>query len=938
MNNLIRFILCTLLIAVHYSGIAQINLSHEQVVQRLEQYSEKNPVEKVYLHLDKPYYGAGDTIWFKAYTVVGSLHRLSLLSQVLHVDLIDKHNLIAKQITLNLIQGTAFGDFALPDTLEEGSYRLRAYTNWMRNAGSDYFYDQAFSIVNSGTNKVFVKATYYHVPQNEQQKVTTDLRFYNIEGKPYAKRPVKYTVQLQSQNAINGQDITDEEGNLTIKLVSQNSNDKQVSGNVTAAIKLDNQTTVYKTIPVKPLPASPDVQFFPESGYLVNGLTSKVAFKAVGTDGLGTDIKGFITNDQNQQVATLNSTHLGMGVFSLTPQAGKNYQAHITFTDGTQAAYSLPKVQDKGYVLAIDNSDPVNLYVKINGNGLSKQKGALSLIAQAGGEMYLHGSGAPGKSNLKVTIAKSRLPAGLVQFTLFSAEGEPLNERLVFIQKPDELTFSQSVLKPVYAAREPMEVALTAKNKKGNPVNGSFSVTVIDETQVPVAEETENTILSNLLLTADLPGYVEKPNYYFTQVTEKTQVDLDVLMLTQGYHRFAWKDVLSGKEQVAAYQPENAITIAGRVTTISGGKPVENAKIELVSQSAGLLALDTITDKNGKFTFVVAFPDSTRFMLKAEDKRGKSSDLQIVLDNNYLVVGKEKVIADIGASSDDKLQIYLQSERKKYEQELKYGIGEHSINLKAVNIKAKTQSSERQMQIEKAVEFSANLNGKGVADQILTAEDWEYRDKSTFSSLLEGKITGVTFDTRSKVPYLNSTQHELQAITITRDPFKLKNPDQSKTYKLPMMIVLNGMTLDITESDYLENINLNDVSSVEVLSSPSNTAIYGSRAAGGVLIITTKHGQIFNEPKRKSLSIISPQGYYKAREFYSPRYDHPKTTTSLPDLRTTIYWNPMLKPDQSGRLFFQYFNADSKGVYRIVMEGIDDAGNLIRRVSRYKVE
>ena len=54
--------------------------------------------------------------------------------------------------------------------------------------------------------------------------------------------------------------------------------------------------------------------------------------------------------------------------------------------------------------------------------------------------------------------------------------------------------------------------------------------------------------------------------------------------------------------------------------------------------------------------------------------------------------------------------------------------------------------------------------------------------------------------------------------------------------------------------------------------------------------------------------------------------------------RGTIYWNPNVVTDASGKATFEYFNADTRGTYRVVVEGIDIDGNLGRQVYHYKVE
>ncbi len=126
------------------------------------------------------------------------------------------------------------------------------------------------------------------------------------------------------------------------------------------------------------------------------------------------------------------------------------------------------------------------------------------------------------------------IPTGIVQVTLLSETNELLNERLAFVQNPDLLNLAIATNKPAFAKRENVQVSFNAKNKDGGPAPGSFFVSVVDESKIAVDESTGNTILSYLLLTSDVKGYVEKPNYYFANVTKDTRAALDALMLTQG--------------------------------------------------------------------------------------------------------------------------------------------------------------------------------------------------------------------------------------------------------------------------------------------------------------------------------------------------------------------------------------------------------------------
>ena len=102
--------------------------------------------EKAYLHLDRPVYGTGETIWFSAYVVDASQHQLDSLSQVLHVDLLSPEKRVVARRTLRLKGGRSSGDLLIADTLAPGTYVLRAYTNWMRNAGDEFVYSRRLSI------------------------------------------------------------------------------------------------------------------------------------------------------------------------------------------------------------------------------------------------------------------------------------------------------------------------------------------------------------------------------------------------------------------------------------------------------------------------------------------------------------------------------------------------------------------------------------------------------------------------------------------------------------------------------------------------------------------------------------------------------------------------------------------------------------------------
>jgi TonB-dependent SusC/RagA subfamily outer membrane receptor len=152
-----------------------------------------------------------------------------------------------------------------------------------------------------------------------------------------------------------------------------------------------------------------------------------------------------------------------------------------------------------------------------------------------------------------------------------------------------------------------------------------------------------------------------------------------------------------------------------------------------------------------------------------------------------------------------------------------------------------------------------------------------------------------------------------------------------------MVLIVDGAQID------QQTFNINDIPSTEVETIEvlrfASASIYGMGGGNGVLIITTKRGG--TDPKNiTSIGVlpIAPIGFYKAREFYSPKYDNTTSITRQRDLRSTIFWKPEIVTDKGGNASFEYYNADGAGTYKMVVEGIDDKGNIGRQVYRYKVE
>jgi hypothetical protein len=804
----------------------------DKVINALANWAAVNPVEKVYLHTDKPYYALGDTIWFKAYVTVGSRHHLSALSGALYVDLINEKDSILKTLKLPLSAGTTLGDFALQDEWREGNYRIRAYTRWMRNASEDYFYDRIFMVGSS----------------------TADLSVESNE-KPSGKKASQATSNAQKSAA------------------------------------------------------TYDIQFFPEGGNLINGVVSKIAFKALAPSGDGADIKGTVVDDQNLSIIDIKSEHAGIGDFTFRPEEGRTYFAKITTPDGKETMMPLPKATDEGYGLSVFQAAGDSVLVRINVSAkrlaiLKQNPSPLNLIVQSGGETISTMSINITKPRTSLWLQKSAFPMGIAQFTLFAANGEPLNERIAFIKNQDQLKLELTSPNKTYKSKERIELQLIARNSFGEPVGGTFSVSVIDESKVPLAESRERTIFTDILLNADLRGYIEEPNYYFTKDAEDVNRALDGLMLTQGYRRFSWKEITGANPVLPKFKAEGlGSSISGIVKSLNN-KVYAGAKVKLFSLKSGIM-LDTVSDITGRFSFNnLVLLDSIRLTVQATTPKN-GAKLEVILDSvTKMGVSKRRKMGD-SLSFNYSLKTYIENVKKQDALLERMGGLSRAQRLKEVTISARKRASQ---QYTTQGMFKVP---EGSSDQTFVFRDPEACP--TLGICLQGMLGGVIFQPLGMVlnyPHFRSA---------------------------PMAVYLDGRALDEQDiGDIFDNnqIAASDIGKIEVVR--TNMALIASLGRPSLLIMT-KRGY-FRKTYQPNVVNFSPKGYNKVRNFYSPRYNRSGSGNAIPDLRSTVYWNADLKAYSTGRASFNYFNADGPGTYKVVVEGISADGELGRQVFRYKVE
>jgi hypothetical protein len=307
------------------------------------------------------------------------------------------------------------------------------------------------------------------------------------------------------------------------------------------------------------------ITFFPEGGDLVKGISARVAFKATDKYGVPYNAAGNILDASGKKVTAFSSVHDGMGAFFIEPVAGMKYRASWKDKNGTVITTALPDVKDQGVSLSISFTDSGFVYtVKRNDDADDALKN-LTVFAQMQNRMaYMAKLKMQIKQEVSAPVQTTSMLDGIMQVTVFNSNDIPIAERLVFINNnqysfPTDIHLAeQNITK---RSRNVIQVDV------GDTLRGNLSISVTDA-DINVTGKDEQNIFSNLLLTSDLKGSIYNPAYYFSD-NDSAKSNLDLVMMTNGWRRFKWEDVLAAKWPEIKHTPGEYLSIYGNIYGLS---------------------------------------------------------------------------------------------------------------------------------------------------------------------------------------------------------------------------------------------------------------------------------------------------------------------------------------------------------------------------------
>lgn len=759
-------------------------------------YQQSHLQEKLFVHTDKDVYFVGESCWFKIYAVDAFFHTPLSISKVVYIELLDKNHKPVWQSMIGLEGGLGQGSVRLPADINSNHYTLRAYTNWMKNFGADYFFEKTLTVINT-------EAVYESEKPAPKESYTT--------------------------------------------------------------------------------------KFFPEGGNLVNGIQSTVAVHIVNQYGKGVEhCLGDVLNNKNEQVAHFETAKFGMGKFLFTPKANETYTAVLLIPNDKTMPQKLPAAFANGYVMHLEAGldNQIKVMVKASAQNTSS---TVYLFAHTRGVTKAVLSAPMTKDSVVFTIDRDKIGAGITHFTVFDANKQPVCERLYFKQLEQYLQIDMQTDAVTYATRKKINIGIKTSDQLGKPVSADMSMAVyrLDSLQ----GQDPMTINNYLWLRSDLVGNIESPEYYFTHSGQETDEALDKLMLTQGWRRFQWSNILEDKKSVFEFLPEHvAPLITGNITHKESGLPARNVETFLSVPNTRTPFRPAISDEKGRIQFEMKnFYKDSRIIVQANN--AQDSAYTIAIKNPY----SERFLSYLPPlfSLINSQQTALQSHYKSMQVQNTFGKQSQLTPISLVDTTAFYLKPDATYLLDNYVRFTT-------LEEVLT----EY-------------VTPLSMKRR------NNKVH-LQVWDALRNKFFDPDP----------LVLLDGMP--ILDKDKFINYDPLKIKQLDIV---TRMYYWGNMSFSGILNFMTYTGNIPDYVLDPQTTVMDYKGLQEQRVFYAPEYAAQQQVESrLPDFRNLLHWAPSVKTNEKGEQQLGFYSSDWVGQYIVVLQGLTKDGKTGYGVKKIDVK
>lgn len=631
-----------------------------------------------------------------------------------------------------------------------------------------------------------------------------------------------------------------------------------------------------------------DLQFLPEGGHLIDGVPATVGVKVLNQLGKGVqNLSGYLVKVTGDTVAGFKTNKFGLAKFNLLPKKEESYESNFVAIEGHKARFLLPEVEEKGIGMTIKRLPRNRLLISLGTNGLTRNEignRTYALLFHRDGLLKQIDVAFPSnESFVSYVLEANELHPMMNIVTLVDGEGNPLAERLVFNSYGFELGELNTSLRLV----KDDSIQLTLFKKKKSDSLQFLSASILPSGTL--AYQHKKNILSTFLLSPYVKGYIEKPSYYFKEMSIEKENELDLLLLTQGWSRYNWNNLYSNPPQ-QKYDFRSGVDIYGKLNSQLGRK-----------------------------NNLLIYPENKPNPRVIEFKRASN---EFLLEDYYLEKGDELQFTVVGVNGKmSKPSLYLTLDDgvttdKIYDtrrDDLELSVHENSVRFNMDNFITPSET----IALDEAVVLGTN------------------KDKYPTSPLVsDNRITKVTKPIKNMYPLVMDI--------IRSNGYKVYIQPNAGYNRISVTSMRNRVSPAFYIDDvYQADFNmLEDILTEEVESYFIDRSGNGEGAAGGgvIRLYRKKYGDddSFRLTKHpKFFKHIVNQGFSPIKEFYVPNYS--KINDNAFINFGAIHWEPNIIVDKDGKATF-IFKGNGLKEFQIFVEGMGKDGTLFSTAKTIRLD
>jgi hypothetical protein len=642
-------------------------------------------------------------------------------------------------------------------------------------------------------------------------------------------------------------------------------------------LNFDNDFLYNKDIPVlMPIdganPVADKIQstinFFPEGGDLISGVSSILAFEALNQHNRPVLVHGAIKTSNNVLVDSFSSIYNGMGFLRFKPTATEHYSAYWTDDSGEIHTTSIPDAKANGLVLHVDPYNNDQLHYKLEKSRDASNLTKIIVVGTINQKVVYRNSMILENNMAEGNITTVAFPCGVLQLTAFDGDLSPLAERVVFIN-------NQKAYTKIQMKKESVNLNKRSRNEISITIPDSLVTNLsISVTDAGLGYDSGNNIYSDLLIAGDLKGSIPDAASFLSNPANANE-HLNLLLLTHGWRRFNWETVVSGKFPELKF-PRDAgfLSIKGEIKNGSNLDAQDSMALLMITRDRKKNVFKMPVDGDGKFgQNGLFFYDSVQVVYKFNHTAKLNNNTQISLYSGLLP-------ALTPAKADEPAFSWVKVPDVILEKEMNGNLIEthdNSVPAPAMGF-AITPHTD-----------SLGKNSESAAHYLNTM----FVDLRFPASIKENMPAG---ETRLASYRVNS--------------FALRSN---------VNVTLDGTPVAM---DDLKSVSMKEVLFIKFLPKSNQKGL-------PTLAITSRQALDQDNIMENKTGFAIIKGYTPAREFYHPHYDNKIEDYQATDFRSTLYWNPKLRLDKSNRkMSFVFYNNDISNKFRIVIEGMNQDGQL----------